>query len=220
MHAQAPGLSYRVRLSMTCLTVVLALSLTTSIAAALRSFSLSAAGEFRAVGRALTFEAEELRFQYNVTFTGTLARSIPKTRGAHVGSITRGVVEGCRVIEPSTSTCSATAAPLGELSWNINYESFLGTLPNVTGILLLIEGEDLLIAEAVMGRNRRECLYRGTIGLLARVGARGEVGGFSFVAGRNLLTLFRDLNLSGLCSLVKSDRGELSFSPTQTLRLI
>lgn len=210
---------HRGKLAMLWSTVALALAIAAGTASALRSLSLSPAGEFTLTARALTFEAEGLKFQYNVRFTGTLARTIAKTRGAHAGSITRGTVESCRVIEPAGETCTATATPLTE-AWNLDYESFSGTLPNITGVVFAIEQAELLIADALFGVNRRECLYRSRIGVLARVGARGEVNGFGIAAERATLSLFRDLNFSGICPLSKADRGEFAASPAQTVRLI
>jgi hypothetical protein len=88
-----------------------------------------------------------------MTLEGTLhSRTISKVSGSLVGYVTRAfMTEG-------TCTGSAQAAVVpGSLPWHVRYDSFQGTLPNITGLRFQVIGMEI---SAVGGL----CRYRSEAG--------------------------------------------------------
>jgi hypothetical protein len=162
------------------LTAALMLSLAVGTAAALRSINIRRAGGTNTIGAtaSVTFnspEQPEVRIVSNVTLAGELESSIQKRERAVFGHITE-----CRAANTTASgragitaiaRCEALVEP--NRSWRLIYKTFLGTLPNITGVLFIVERAGFLIAARVFGARANECLYEGEIGALASERARG-----------------------------------------------
>jgi hypothetical protein len=72
-------------------------------------------------------------------------RTIVKTSGALIGYLTRAIIGGTHCIRGS-ATILTTSLP-----WHIRYESFGGTLPNITAINTTLTGVQLQVKEPVFG---------------------------------------------------------------------
>jgi hypothetical protein len=134
------------KLLLTTLAATLLLAAVTSTASA-RNFSVSNQS-FRVVWRELNFAGGLAVCE--VTLEGSFHyRTIVKRVGALLGWVTRATVRHpCRTgeawddngIETFLGTTSNRSLP-----WHITYEGFLGTLPNITGIRLLLRAPSALI---------------------------------------------------------------------------
>jgi hypothetical protein len=139
-----------------CVAVV-ALAMFTGPALALRSLQISNPGAQEGTGSRVSFE-EGAGFLRTVceglTLTGTVNERVAKERGAAVGTITEGRTTGCRAfgLVGATVTVEATAAA----PFRIGYNSILGTLPTIRGILTLTEGVKFTIIAG-----GRTCRYEG-----------------------------------------------------------
>jgi len=131
-----------------------------------------------------------------LTLTGSLHRTITKTRGALAGFINSVSVGSC--------TEGATLTTLS-LPWHISYESFRGTLPNISSIRLKTNGVAMLVR-----------LFGGLVGCLYRGDSYMDTD--SGIAVRQLridetvnVPLFR--NLTGICATNSRARATLAVSP-------
>jgi hypothetical protein len=111
-----------------------------------------------------------------VTLEGSFhSATIRKTAGALIGAVTRGIVNGA---EPPCVGGHATIRQ-ESLPWHVTYESFRGTLPNITSIELLLRRYSFVIELAALPG--LQCLYsdQGAAeeNLMGRlpVGAGGQV---------------------------------------------
>lgn len=193
------------------LTAVLALSIGAGTASANRSLAVEPGGAILAEGP-LTFSSNAGRDQIisSVTLHGSLHRElINKLRGELVGFITGVLIELCRTNREGTSCVVRSNL---RLPWHIRYEGFRGTLPNITGILLLLEGFFLIEARA-FGFPVWSCLYGGPI--------------FGLTNGPSVTTLTVDaeqnvprlVRLAGECPAEGILSGTMRVRPTQRLRL-
>ena len=108
--------------------LVAALLLALSLPAAARNLSYSAA-QFRILWSTLRFSAAEggVSITCPVTLEGSfLERTATKVRGALRARITRSTVGTCR---EGNATILAETQP-----WDVTYQSFTGTLPNITSV--------------------------------------------------------------------------------------
>jgi hypothetical protein len=152
------------------LTAALVLGLAVGAASAAR-FSLSNQN-FRIVWRSLQFKGEGfVRIECPVTLEGSLhSRTFVKASGALIGYITRALL--------ASSACTgglAESASLGTetLPWHVKYESFTGTLPNITSLGLRVFDKVERVFEM-----RMSCLYMPAMEgmkLIATVGAGGVI---------------------------------------------
>lgn len=108
------------------LTAALLLALAIPAAASKLSYSVN---EFRIMWSTLSFSAAEggISITCPVTLEGSfLERTATKVAGVLRARITRSTVGTCR---------EGRATILGEtLPWNVTYQSFTGTLPNISGV--------------------------------------------------------------------------------------
>lgn len=138
--------------------VALLLALAVGEAGASRSIVLAPGegelGRIEARSTALTFTDAEASFSVicEVTRTLRLNRSIPKTAGAQVGTVTAIEVRNCRggVVRFLTPS----------LPWIITYVSFTGTLPAIREVLWEVEFRGFLLGGILGGA---ECLYTGNV---------------------------------------------------------
>jgi hypothetical protein len=99
-----------------------------------------------------------IQMSCRVTLEGSFHSStIRKIAGALIGSITRGAVDSnnCRgTNEPHRITVLAETLP-----WHLTYESFAGTLPNITSVTFLVSRYSVQFSSVVFGITAF-CLYR------------------------------------------------------------
>jgi hypothetical protein len=78
-------------------------------------------------------------FTCRLTLEGSFhSATIRKVSGARIGSVTRGAFDSinCRSTnEPARATLLQETLP-----WHVTYESFGGTLPNITDVTFLLQG--------------------------------------------------------------------------------
>jgi hypothetical protein len=111
-------------------TLLLALNIGTAGA---RSLSIFPSQSFRTTFNDLEFSVGEIRDDCRVTLEGSLhARTIAKVAGALVGYVTRVQTGQCSVTETRILTET--------LPWHIRYNSFSGTLPNITLLFVRVRG--------------------------------------------------------------------------------
>jgi hypothetical protein len=110
-------------------TLLLALNISTASA---RTLSVSSQN-FRGTFNDLEFRVgESTRDDCRVTLEGSLhARTIAKVAGALLGYITRVQTGQCNL---GTTILTST------LPWHVRYESFSGTLPNITLLVVRVRG--------------------------------------------------------------------------------
>jgi hypothetical protein len=140
--------------------LVSALTLFSAVAAALRSVQIRE-GE----GKAITLTAREVRFtspelfgdlRCDLTLEGTTRERIAKRVGTAVGTIERGRVANCRESVFGGAIEKRILFPI-----TLVYSSILGTLPEITGVLLIAKEAGLLLRTPNAGI---ECLYKETSG--------------------------------------------------------
>lgn len=169
-------------------------------AAVAESIGLSPAGNMTIQGP-VTFTTTEGSIRCNLTFTGTLTRSLVSTvAGTQFGSITGGRTE-----------CEAgvTIRPLLPASLNIAQILINAERTRLIGILFNIENIGLLIESLLL---IRQCLFGPTAPMLIEVrsGLAGEIRPLASPSFR----LLQNLN-GGTCPLTATMSGTLRMSPTQ-----
>jgi hypothetical protein len=152
------------------LAAVLALGLFAHGASA-RQLSLSSSS-FRATWEHLEFRnnIEAGAVICDATLEGTFhSRVLVKTFVTLIGYVTRAIVNAC-------GGGSAVALP-ETLPWHLYYDSFNGTLPNITDVAIGVVGASFKITNGTM-----ECLERTSVGEPVRLAAevlRGRIGSFT-----------------------------------------
>jgi hypothetical protein len=116
---------------------------------------------FRVTWNQLRFAEVEvggLQITCRLTFEGSFHSStIRKVSGALIGSVTRAIVDStnCRgTNDPSRATVLQETLP-----WHLTYESFAGTLPNITEVTFLLKGYASRVSATILGITC-DCLYR------------------------------------------------------------
>lgn len=160
------------RLLLTVLTAALTLALAAGVATANRAIQIEPVGSYTTTSPEVTITEEGgASVRCAVTLIGSLHRSIAKTRGTLAGFVTEGRTERCRTSFGTTATVTFLTTPS-----HIQYESFRGTLPSITGFVTIVKEVSLLIAlRGLVGERVNECLYRGDISLESTGGAPGEI---------------------------------------------
>jgi hypothetical protein len=146
-------------------------------AVALRSLSFAPGGAIEAVAARLTIrQPAGIEIWCNVTLRGMIVPSVAKMIGAPVGGITGSATRECagnRFIVGPPTLIFLTPIP-------IMYESFLGTLPNITGLLVRFAPMKFLINEERGAGREVTCLFEGPVGALLPI-AGGEFERFTFL---------------------------------------
>jgi hypothetical protein len=151
------------RAALLALAATSLLALMAGSAAALRALEVAPGGAIRAEGPVRVNEALRVaNIECELTLSGFLNRSIPKMTGAPVGQLTRVEFRLCietfrripwivtALVEPRTPAL-------------IQYNTFLGTLPEITGILVVIPNFGIRVTNA---ERTVECLFRGPLPFL------------------------------------------------------
>jgi hypothetical protein len=199
-----------------CVAVV-ALAMFAGSALALRSVQTSNPGAQSGTGRNVSFE-EGGGFLRTVceglTLNGEGRERIAKTAGAEVGSITEGRTTNCRAFGFVAATITVEAEP--RTPFNMRYNSILGTLPTITGILTLTEG----VRFTIIGSGRT-CRYEGRAGFLIIV-TREARGALVYESG-DFLAAPKATILPGSterCPREGSLNGRLRFERVRTVTLV
>jgi hypothetical protein len=209
------------KLVLVALTATIILTMAAASASALRSLSLNPAGTIRATSVALSFTSPEeagVTITSNVTLTGSLERAIQKREGGVVGTITRCETTRETITgAPERTTVSVECVRL--VPFRILYKTFLGTLPSITGILVLIRA-GFLISIKNNGIPVNECLYEGNVGALGRIAA-GTLSTLDILAADQAITLFRTLEqLIRACNRNGRLAGSFTLNPAQRVTLV
>jgi hypothetical protein len=120
---------------------------------------------YRIVWNPLTLEAAGAQVKCVVTLEGSFhSATVRKVANALVGYVTRATLNNCT--EGSATILQAT------LPWHVRYESFSGTLPNITGVNLLLIGASFRadppgIAPACLARTTEANPARGIVNINA-----------------------------------------------------
>jgi hypothetical protein len=166
---------------------VCALAALTAPAGAVRAIQLAPGGEIKKTVEAFTIRAwgGELTIICGLTLGGRLTTAPIEKASAgllpegRMGRIEEWFVEGCRTNlgGPAELTLLLEAgAPV-----NLRYQTFLGALPNITGIQFRkLMFAFRIVEPLVLGA----CLYRGAVGLLISFPPAEGGGGFRFTPER------------------------------------
>lgn len=169
----------RIRVLIAAMVAVLALSLAVGTASALRSLSIHGPQTLVLNGIA-RFSSEFAIITCNTTITKTISRVIPKITGILVGKVTR-------VDFPATKPEANCRSSVGRLTnievRGLEREEFsrillagiLGTLPEITGILLLVSRFRASFTTEISGRCGYEAPAAG-LPVLAALDAAGNIG--------------------------------------------
>jgi hypothetical protein len=181
----------RSKLILAGLTASLLMGLAVSSATAGRLSTTNT--RFRVTWAALRFADATSETGINLTCRVTLEGSfhsatIRKVAGALIGAITRGIVDGnnCRGSnEPTRATILQESLP-----WHLTYESFAGTLPNITSITVLLRRYEFQISATIFFVTGT-CLYldgglpeENQAGQITRNTATGALSTLTALAGR------------------------------------
>lgn len=125
-----------------------------------------------------------------VTLEGSFhSASIAKTAGLLLGYVNRASV--------AAASCTGGSARIEQeaLPWHIRYESFNGTLPNITGIALQIVGAAFLITTSFGGCRYRTTAESPSVGVATRESGGAITG--ATLSERSEIPL--TTTLSGFC---------------------
>jgi hypothetical protein len=148
------------KLSLTALLAALTLASALSTASA-RSLSTTSQ-TIRVVWAPLQFGNGFTQIRCNVTLEGSLhTRTIGKVLNSLIGYITRAnvtqstcrdAIGGRANAIPWNGTEVILGATIGQsLPWHITYEGFTGTLPNITGTIVLLRGLRFNLGDELIG---------------------------------------------------------------------
>lgn len=209
------------RMVLVAANAVVALALISGVAAASRGlgFSYTEGETITGSGRTTFEEGEPFRVgrimcAITIGIKAT-TRLIEKARGGVIGEVTSGITAGCL---DSVGT-RAQAFVLAEATTNrerhpfpMFYSSFLGTLPEITGVLVSMARAAFLLEDP--GRYTT-CLYEGTQGFLFSI-QRGTIQSGSLLE-REILN-----KVSGPseCPLASRWAGTVTFNRRITITLL
>lgn len=188
----------------------------TGTATANRSLSVTTGERFSAATRGLTITSAVGDIICAMTLTGSLHRSISKTRGALSGYVT-----AAQIATPASCTVGGLVTRVTSMSvlglpWHVQYESFTGTLPNITSTRFnLVNVQMLVDATSVFGS--AACLYRGNLSYDAAI-ERGQIRSFALIP--QISPLYRVLGGTALCLETAELRATFTVSPTNGVALV
>lgn len=172
------------RILLVAVTAVVALALLSGMAAASRGIGVTyRAGETISGTGRTTFEDGGIfgfrRIICEVTLNVKAATAlIVKSERGRIGEVTSGSTAGCR--DSIGNTANATVLAEARRAFPMTYTSFLGTLPEISGILVTTERAEFLLEDPNAGFT--SCLYEGRQGFLFAISRRTVTTG-SFLEG-------------------------------------
>ena len=216
-HNDAKGerMTGRIRLLLAAALTLVSLAAATGTAGASFGLRIEPGGPIEARGRVTFRGGAGTEIWCNVTLTGDFNRLVTKTVGAAFGTFTNYTTRECAGNEFIIGVAERrflTPIP-------IQYNSFLGTLPNITGVLVRLAPLRFKITEREGGRTVAECLYEGVVGALMPI-AGGEIERMSFLeADRIRLRGERSIGIEN-CEAEGRLIGTLTISPRQRVTLL
>ncbi len=209
--------------------IVLASALATASA---RSLSVSEQS-IRVSWASIEFPLFGTSVRCRLTLEGSFhGRSIAKSARSLIGSITQAIFGHPCTNGEFWADNGTEAEPLGtapnRLPWHLTYESFTGTLPNISAVGLLLNRISVVFQGTLLGITAR-CRYGRTednISLAASREAGGGITGLAPVSGRERISLLEGLRNGGACVRESGFTGRtgpmtgLSNSNTITISLI
>ena len=172
----------RHRIGGACTALVAALGLALAVGSASANRLSYSNQAFRIIWTSLTFSEAGGNFPIRcpVTLEGSFSSAtMNKTREAVVGSITNAAVNNAGCTEGQATILTET------LPWQVRFESFTGTLPNITGVRHYLIGAAFQVEPGLGIR----CLARSSERFPAAGNATREAGG-------NITTLEPDSSLA------------------------
>src|SRR5215207_2569004 len=135
---------HRYKLLLIAMTAAITLASAVGTASANRGFEVEPTREVSAIFRELTFGGGFGNIICPVTVHGSLHRSIAKVVGTLAGMASSVSIDitGCR---ESFGVGNITDVRILGLPWHRTYESFTGTLPNITAINTVVVGVQILV---------------------------------------------------------------------------
>ena len=164
------------------LLAALACGVLAGSAVASRSLEFAPSGAIRGVlreGQQLFIAFGRIRIRCRATLTGSIRQRANKFRDELIGEITEVALPTCETGEMGT----VTMRPLFGLPWSIMYQSFSGTLPNITAIGIKIPSVRFLSTYTLLGV-RILCLFEGE--MMGTVESPGAVAESIFIVNQGL----------------------------------
>jgi hypothetical protein len=192
------------KLILTALTAALVLASAVGSASA-RSLSASEQS-IRVSWTSLEFSSSLATIRCRVTLEGSFhARTIAKVARALIGAISRAIVGHACTGGEAWADNGTEAEPLGtapqKLPFHVTYESFAGTLPNISSLGLLLSRISFVLQATSIGVSAR-CRYGRVEDNISGTATREAGGGITSlapVAGRDRARLVEGLLNGGLC---------------------
>jgi hypothetical protein len=145
----------RSKLALAALSAAMLLAVVVSVASANRLATSNQA--WRATFTPMTFTGGGSTVRCNVTLEGSFhSRTISKVVGQLVGYVTKATVS------PHPCTGGDAEAAQESLPWHLRYNSFTGTLPNITTIVVEAISTRFWVESEIIGFGFR-CFYRTNI---------------------------------------------------------
>lgn len=195
---------------------VVALTLLSGVAAGSRAIGTNVRQGEDIVGSGrVTFEDGEFfrlrRLICDLTLNVRAIRSlVVKATGGVISEVTSGVTAGCRDTNRDAFNTTILAEP--RHAFAMSYVGFLGTLPEITGVLVTIERFAFLLEDPGVFET---CLYEGTQGLLFAI-ARRTVQTGMFLERETAILVFGARECPGSLRVI----GTQSFARTITITLL
>ena len=119
-----------------------------------------------------------------LTLNATLHRTISKAVESLAGTVGAGTFGAC-----GSAGFNLVARLL--LLWHLRFQSFTGTLPNITGLLIEATNAAFLFAFETEGIRVSECLYVNNIGVVGTGAAVNQITRLRILSGLPVATLIR-----------------------------
>jgi hypothetical protein len=183
-------------------TVLLLAALATSASA--RSFSTSERS-FRATFAGFQFASSGVRITCRVTLEGSFhTATMAKVANALVGAISRGIVAHPCTSGEAWIDNGTEAQPLGsapqKLPFHIQYESFVGSLPEISYIRYFISRLSFVTQATVLGLTCRGRYGRPEDAISVEAGRGAFEGEINSLALNGIVELVEQLGPSRVCS--------------------
>jgi hypothetical protein len=206
------------------LTALMAAILLASAVATASARSLSVSEQsFRATWASLEFAGGGATIRCRVTLEGSFhTRTIAKVERSLIGAISRATVAhpctgGEGWADNGTETEPLGTAP-NKLPFHVTYESFAGTLPNISTVNLLLSRVSFVIRATVLGLTCQG-RYGNATDNITGAAAREAGGGITSlvpVEGRNSTSRVEQLGPNTVCPATGAFRGSGSVADLST----
>jgi hypothetical protein len=185
----------RIRKPLAAIVLVAVAALVTNIGSAHANVGLELSGSSsQTLSGRVTLQSELAEVICDTTLVAAMERATEKVAEEDIGRTTEVRTASCRSSVGTFRAISFLGVGSATSLWTLLYQSFLGTLPTVTGIAVTLEQIQALVELSVFATS--SCLYAGNVGLLATVEGRGSLERLR-TSGRTEVALSR--TLAGIC---------------------